>query len=64
MAWYANNSEGRLLDKRPTLTTLLYRVGRFGCMYNRAYKDFVVTDDLLDDVRNVRFTTPTGTRLS
>ncbi|PMD22695.1 hypothetical protein NA56DRAFT_570330, partial [Hyaloscypha hepaticicola] len=50
MAWYAVNSNGRI-GERPTLNTLLWRVGRFGCMYNKSYKDFVVTDDLLDDIR-------------
>ena len=63
MAWYAVNSNGRI-GERPTLNTLLWRVGRFGCMYNKSYKDFVVTDDLLDDIRKVRLLIPTGIRLS
>jgi hypothetical protein len=58
MYWYGANSKGRLRE-RPSLSTLLWRVGRFGCMYNKLYKGFVVTDDLLDDVRTVRLYDPT-----
>jgi hypothetical protein len=51
MWWYASRAKGRLADK-PTLTTLLYRVGRFGCMYQRNYKE-VVPEETLDEVRSV-----------
>ena len=54
--WYAKKSKGKL-GKRSTITTLLYQVGRFGCMYNRSYKD-IVLDSTLDEVRNVSSLAP------
>lgn len=51
MKWLAERSKGRLAEK-PTVSTLSWRVGRFGCMYNRNYAN-VISDETINEVREV-----------
>jgi hypothetical protein len=54
--WYAEKSKGKLAE-RSTITTLLYKVGRFGCMYNRLYTGSI-SHPMLDVVREVSILAP------
>ncbi|KAJ8067038.1 hypothetical protein OCU04_004418 [Sclerotinia nivalis] len=48
--WYASNAKGKINEKL-SISILLYKVGRFGCMYNTIYH-YKIPDTVLDLARN------------
>ncbi|APA09337.1 hypothetical protein sscle_05g041070 [Sclerotinia sclerotiorum 1980 UF-70] len=49
LMWHASNAKGRLNEKL-SIKTLLYKVGRFGCMYDAVYH-YKIPDTVLDLAR-------------
>lgn len=49
--WYAANSKGKI-SELSSLSTLLWKVGRFGCMFRRVYKTAIL-EEALEAVRIV-----------
>ncbi|KAJ8067012.1 hypothetical protein OCU04_004392 [Sclerotinia nivalis] len=49
LMWHASNAKGKLNEKL-SIKTLLYKVGRFGCMYDAVYH-YKISDTVLDLAR-------------